>query len=168
MLLQHAHARGATVYEGVRVNHVDFSDPGYPLISFTIAGREASTRVRLVVDASGRRTLLGNQLKLRVQDPVFDQYALHTWFDGYDRGILTRHESQGDFIFIHFLPLTNTWVWQIPITHSITSFGVVTQKKYFAKSREDRDAFFWHCLETRPELAAALKNARQLFPLREE
>ena len=69
---------------------------------------------------------------------------------------------------MHFLPLTNSWVWQIPITETITSIGVVTQKKHFAKARQEREAFFWHCLESRPELASALRAAHQLRPLKEE
>src|SRR5260370_28263073 len=104
------------------------------------------TNVRLVVDASGRRMLLGNQLKLRIQDPVFDQYAIHTWFEGYDRSILASEPSQNEYIFIHFLPLSKTWVWQIPITETITSIGVVTQKKRFAKSKQERQEFFWKSL----------------------
>jgi len=168
MLLQHAQQLGATIYEGVRVQNVDFSTPGQPRINFSIAKKDVGVNVRLVVDASGRRTLLGNQLKLRIQDPVFDQYALHTWFEGYDRRIFAQNETQNNFIFIHFLPLTNTWVWQIPITETTTSIGVVTQKKNFAKSREERNEFFWHSLESRPELAAGLRAAKQLRPLSEE
>src|SRR5579884_2870487 len=165
MLLQHAHELGATVYEGVRVQSVDFSEPDHPAIRYSIGKQELKTRVRMVIDASGRRTLLGNQLKLRIQDPVFDQYALHTWFEGYDRSILAGSPSQMDFIFIHFLPLTNSWVWQIPITDTITSIGLVTQKKNFARSREERQEYFWHCLESRPELAQALRAAQQIRPL---
>ena len=83
-----------------------------------------------MVDATGRKTLLGNQMKWRIQDSMFDQYAIHTWFDGYDRRCMASNkQTQGDFIFIHFLPITNTWVWQIPITETVTSIGVVTQKK---------------------------------------
>jgi FADH2 O2-dependent halogenase len=168
LLLQHAHSFGATIYEGVRVQRVDFSEPGCPRIWFSIANRSVSTTVRMVVDASGRRTLLGNQLKLRIQDPVFDQYALHTWFEGYDRSTLASHPSQHDFIFVHFLPLVNSWVWQIPITDTITSVGVVTQKKYFAKEALAREAFFWQCIQSRPELAAGLQAAHQIRPLKEE
>jgi 1H-pyrrole-2-carbonyl-[peptidyl-carrier protein] chlorinase len=168
LLLQHAQECGATIYEGVRVRGVEFSPGERPHILFSIAGQQVKTCVRLVVDASGRRTLLGNQLKLRVQDPVFDQYAIHTWFQGYDRRALARNHEQLDFIFIHFLPLTNTWVWQIPISESITSIGVVTQRKYFAHSRTEREQFFWQCLESRPELAAALRQAEQIRPLSEE
>lgn len=168
LLLQHAQRHGATVYEGVRVQHVDFSEPTQPRIRFSLGKQDVNIRVRMVADATGRRTLLGNQLKLRIQDSVFDQYALHTWFEDYDRSILASDPSQLEYIFIHFLPLTNSWVWQIPITKTITSIGVVTQKKNFASSRQERQEFFWHCLESRPELAAGLRAAQQLRPLTEE
>lgn len=164
MLLQHAHQLGATVYEGVRVKRVDFSDKEYPRIVFSLGKQEVGTSVRLVVDATGRRTLLGNQFKLRIKDPVFNQFALHTWFSGYDRG---TSEKQ-DYIFIHFLPLSNSWVWQIPISDTITSFGVVTQKKNFAKKKESREKFFWDCLSTQPEVFEKLKKAKQLRPFKAE
>jgi FADH2 O2-dependent halogenase len=168
MLLQHAHELGATIYEGIRVQGVDFAEPSQPQIRFSLGKKTMSTRVRMVVDASGRHTLLGNQLKLRIQDTVFDQYAIHTWFEGYDRSILAEGPSQAEYIFIHFLPLTNSWVWQIPITETITSIGVVTQKKNFAKVREAREEYFWDCIKSRPDLEAGLRAAKQMHPLKEE
>jgi flavin-dependent dehydrogenase len=168
MLLQHANKLGATVYEGTRVKGVDFSDPSLPKIRFDIGKQDIGVKVKVVLDASGRQTLLGNQLKLKRPDSVFDQYALHTWFDGYDRRSLARtHEFEG-YIFIHFLPITNTWIWQIPITDTVTSIGVVTQKKNFEKSKESREKFFWDCVSSRPELLAGLKASKQMRPLKEE
>jgi len=164
LLLQHAHRLGASVCEGVRVSHVDFSDPALPIVVTTLGAKEIRTRVRAVLDASGRQTFLGNQLRIKVTDPVFDQYAVHTWFDGFDRG----GGDKADFIFIHFLPITNSWVWQIPITDTVTSFGVVTQKKNFAKSRASREQFFWDSVGSRPELLEKLKQARQVRPWKEE
>jgi FADH2 O2-dependent halogenase len=116
----------------------------------------------MVVDASGRGTCLGRQLKAKIPDPVFNQYAIHTWFDDLDRKALAVQESQADYIFIHFLPLADTWVWQIPITDTVTSIGVVTQKSRFAAASADREAFFWESIETRPDLAAALRDGRQV------
>jgi len=168
LLLQHAHHLGATVYEGIRVQRVDFSNPDYAEVRFPMGRKEVGVRCRMVVDASGRQTFLGNQEKLKVRDTLFDQYALHTWFEGYNRGVVNKKEEQKDYIFIHFLPLTNTWVWQIPITNSITSIGVVTQKKNFAKSKESREAFFWSSLASRPELYEGLKKADQIRPLKDE
>lgn len=172
MLFQHAQSLGATAYEGVRVQEVDFSDPATPRIKFSMGKQEIALRVRVVVDASGRHTLLGNQLKLKQTDPVFNQYALHTWFEGYDRKLLVPGGHGGgdreDYIFIHFLPVTNTWVWQIPISETVTSIGVVTQKRNFDKSKESREKFFWDCIGTRPALLQGLKAAKQLRPLKDE
>src|SRR5262249_46325561 len=99
---------------------------------------------------------------------VFDESAVHTWFDGYDRSVVARSEQELEYIFIHHLPIRNSWVWQIPITESVTSIGVVTQKINFAKSKEDREAFFWECVGSRPEFRDALRKAKQLRPLKEE
>jgi FADH2 O2-dependent halogenase len=66
--------------------------------------------------------------------------------------------------------MTNTWVWQIPITETVTSIGVVTQKKHFAaaKGKGAREKFFWDCVGTRPELCEALKASTQVRPVKEE
>src|ERR1051326_2965249 len=162
--LQHAHRRGAAVWGGVRVSHVGFGAPARPVVVSMLGTKETRTPVRVVLDASGRQTFLGNQLRLKVTDPVFDKSAIHTWFDGFDRG----GGDKADFIFIHFLPVTNSWVWQIPITGPLTSFGVVTQKKNFAKSRASREQFFWDSVESRPELLEKLRAARQVHPWKEE
>ncbi len=168
LLLHHAHELGAKVYEGVSVKGVDFSDPEQVTLRYGMGRRDVETTARMVVDASGRRTQIGNQMKWRLKDPVFDQYAIHTWFDGYDRRVLSKREEMVDYIFIHFLPVTNTWLWQIPITDAITSIGVVTQKKNFAASRESRERFFWEAIGSRPELFEALQSADRIRPFRDE
>lgn len=167
LLLQHAESLGATVYEGVRVKQALLSQP-QPELAFTMGRREVKLRVRLVIDASGRSTFLGRQLRLKQPDPVFNQYAIHAWFDGLDRSALAVNRDQADFIFIHFLPVTDTWVWQIPITGSVTSVGVVTQKKHFTQARQDWDGFFWNCVGSRPELAEALRGSERIRPFRPE
>ena len=167
LLLQHAHNYGAKVYEGVAVSGVEFRDE-CAVIKFSLGAKQLKTTCKIVADASGRRTLVGNQLKWRIKDSVFDQYAIHTWFEGYDRGALAWKEHLGDYIYVHFLPITNSWIWQIPITETITSIGVVTQKKHFSARRDSREQFFWQSISSRPELYAALKASQQIRPLREE
>ncbi|MGH7840368.1 MAG: NAD(P)/FAD-dependent oxidoreductase [Candidatus Binataceae bacterium] len=168
LLLNRASDLGATVYEGLRVQAVDFSEPATPKVRVTMGRQELKLRTRMVIDASGRHTLLGNQLRLKVTDPVFDQYAIHTWFENLDRLAMAKKEMFGDYIFVHFLPVNNTWIWQIPITESITSVGVVTQKRNFQKTRQSREQFFWECVDSRSEFGAALRAAKQLRPLKDE
>ncbi len=168
LLLQHANKLGAQVYEGIRVDGVDFSDPDSAQIRFKLGKRESSVRVRMAIDASGRNTLVGNQMGWKVADPVFDQYALHTWFEDYDRTVVAKDSTKLDYIYVHFLPITNSWVWQIPITDNVTSLGVVTQKKHFKGSKASRETFFWDALKSRPEFMDALGGATQLRPLKAE
>lgn len=174
LLLNHAGELGATVFEGTPINDVNFYDDH---VELKIANNKANgngngtsgetrIKVKMVVDASGRRTFLGNRLKLKVKDPVFDQYAIHTWFEDFDRGTIDPEKQ--DYIYVHFLPITNAWIWQIPITDRITSLGVVTQKKNFLGSKKDREAYFWDCLASRPELYDAIKKSNQVRPFTEE
>jgi FADH2 O2-dependent halogenase len=167
LLLQHAKKLGASVYEGIKVDEVDFS-PRCPALKFKMGRKDCSLNVRMVVDATGRRTLLGNQLKMKIKDPIFDQCACHAWFEDYDRSAGANSAETADYIFIHFLPLSNSWLWQIPITDTITSIGVVTQKRHFPKTKESREKFFWEAVATRPELHDGLKAAKQIRPFKEE
>ena len=168
LLLHHARKLGATVMTGAAVQGVDFSGP-WPKVTFKIGPKSYDFTCKIVADASGRKTFLGNHLKLKVMDDVFDQYAIHTWFDNYDRLSVMKagDRHKGDYIYVHFLPITNSWVWQIPITDTITSVGVVTQKRHF-KEAKDREQFFWEAVKSRPELHDALRKADQMRPFTEE
>lgn len=164
LLLNHAKELGAVTSQGVAVREIDFSDPNHVSISTNSDSESRQYRAKLIVDASGRNTFLGNKLKLKVMDPVFDQYAIHTWFEGFDRGVT----DSADYIHIHFLPESNTWIWQIPISGTVTSFGVVTQKKNFAKSKQDREQFFWDCIGQRQDLRKSLENSLRIRPFSAE
>jgi 1H-pyrrole-2-carbonyl-[peptidyl-carrier protein] chlorinase len=167
LLLDHAEELGAVVHQGARVQHVEL-DGDVKRIIFRMDGEESAVRARMVVDASGRGTLLGRQLRLKVPDPVFDQYAVHTWFDGLDRQAVGGGEGMADYIYIHFLPLTDTWVWQIPITQTTTSVGVVTQKSRFKEASGDLEQFFWDSIDSRPALGSALRAAERVRPFKSE
>jgi flavin-dependent dehydrogenase len=168
LLLEHSASLGAEVRYETRVLKIDFDDP--EIVSLECRSPEGVSTVtaRMVVDASGRQTMLGRQLRLKVPDEVFDQYAVHTWFEDLDRGKLAPNPEKHDYIFIHFLPINDTWVWQIPITETITSIGVVTQKARFAASGSSREDFFWEFMDSRPELAEALRAAKVVRPFKVE
>ncbi len=168
ILLDHAGSLGAEIFEQTRVLGVEFNEPNSAVVHTRTAAGTRDVRTRMVVDASGRQTVLGRQLKLKVSDPVFNQYAVHTWFTGLDRKALADQDGQTDFIFIHFLPLSDSWVWQIPITDDITSIGVVTQKNRFKDWENDREGFFWDCVSSRPDLLDALKKAERVKPFKTE
>ncbi|WP_031522764.1 NAD(P)/FAD-dependent oxidoreductase [Streptomyces sp. NRRL F-5123] len=162
ILLKHAESLGAKVFQGVRAMRVDFGDPDQVALTVKMGPKEIDVTAKMVIDASGRQTMLGRQLGLKEPDPVFDQYAIHGWFEGLDRAAVANSPEKVDYIYIHFLPISDTWVWQIPITDTVTSIGVVTQKAQFTKANTDREKFFWSFLESRPDLYEALQKTTQV------
>lgn len=165
LMLKHAENLGSEIYQGVRVSEVLFDDRGYARgVRARMGSQEVDLPCRMVVDASGRHTLLGRQLKLKQNDPIFDQFAVHAWFEGVERG----SEETGDFIHIYFLPVERGWCWQIPITDRITSMGIVAEKNVFKEARLDTEAYFEKYVESNPALARALKKATRINEFKKE
>lgn len=165
LLLKRAEELGSTVIQGVAVKQVLFTDGYATGVRVGIGDKEVDLQSKIVVDASGRNTILGRQLKLKVKDPIFNQYAVHAWFEGVNRG--TDHTS--GHIHIYFLPIERGWVWQIPITETVTSIGVVLEKEAFTKVvKGDLEEFFWEQMETNENLAIAMKDARRINEFKNE
>jgi FADH2 O2-dependent halogenase len=117
-----------------------------------------------VVDATGRSTLLGNQLKVKKKDPIFNQYAVHAWYEGLDKG----EGEVADFIHIYFLPVERGWVWQIPINETITSVGVVAEKEVFKQAKMNLEEYFLHHANVNPDLKRVMRNARRINEFKTE
>lgn len=164
LLLRHAERLGSKVIQGVHVKEVLFENGYARGVRATMAGQEVDLPCRLVVDASGRNTLLGRQLRLKKKDPIFNQYAVHAWFEGVDKGT----GPAADFIHIYFLPVERGWVWQIPITQEITSIGVVAELEVFKQSNLDLEGYFHRHVNFNPDLAHALRNARRINEFKTE
>jgi ABC-type nitrate/sulfonate/bicarbonate transport system ATPase subunit/flavin-dependent dehydrogenase len=155
LLLQHAARLGSRVTEGARVERVEFGDT-FRTVHVKTSGQSQPLRCKLVVDASGRSTVLGSQLRLKHHDALFDQFAVHNWFEGVDRGA----PEVADYIHIHVLSMPRAWIWIIPINEKITSVGIVTKTADFPKSSEPLDQFFARHISSHPTLARRLANAR--------
>jgi FADH2 O2-dependent halogenase len=136
-----------------KVNFVDGQAVG---VRVKFAGQEIDIPSRIVVDASGRQTLLGRQLNLKKNDPIFNQYAVHAWFENLERG---DNPKTADYIHIYFLPVNRGWAWQIPITDKITSVGVVAEREVFQQFKSDSQRYFDTYVQSNPGLARAMANA---------
>ena len=159
LMLKHAESLGSKVYQGVPVNKVVFDENGYACgVRVQMAGQDLMVPARMVVDASGRHTLLGRQLKVKKNDPIFDQYAVHAWYENVDKG----NGGTADFIHIYFLPVQRGWAWQIPINEEITSMGIVAEREVFRQARLEPEEYFQKFVNSNPDLAQAMKNAHRV------
>ena len=157
-LLERAAALGAEVRQGIRVRRAELDRE--PALVTDDGQRHP---VRFVADASGRHRLIGRQLGLEEKDPELDQYALHSWFVGYER--LGPHP---DDIVIRFLDEPGTWMWQIPIAADVTSIGVVAPKSRLKDHDRDPERLFAAITGADPAVAERLATAERLRPLSAE
>jgi len=102
--------------------------------------------------------LLGKQLRVKKNDPIFDQFAVHAWFKNVDK---SKAKSAG-YIHIYFLPVERGWAWQIPIDEEITSMGIVAEKDIFKKGRLAPADYFQKYVSSNPDLAHAMRNAERV------
>lgn len=168
LLLKHAEKLGSKIYQGVRVKDVVFDENEFVSgVQVEIAGQTVFIPSKMVVDASGRHTLLGSKLRLKKKDPIFDQYAVHSWFKNVNKG----EGGYADFIHIYFLPqdkIKRGWVWQIPITDEITSVGVVAEKEVFKQSKSDPEEWFNFHINSTPGMCQAMEKAERIRPFTTE
>ncbi len=138
-LLKHAQTLGVNVVQGANVLKVLQDETGRACgVRIRILDKELDFSSRYVVDASGRRGLVGKQLGLWEKDQQFDQMAIYSWFDN----VKPPSPETAEYIHVHFLPIERGWVWQIPIYEGITSVGVVVEKEVFQKAGKDYEGFF--------------------------
>lgn len=165
LLMKHAESKGCRIVQGCGVTEVVFEGDGRCRgVRARIGGQPISIDAKIVVDAAGRATRIGRQLGLRRDHPVLDQFALHAWFVGVDRG-------QAEFVdrtHVYFLPEARGWAWQSPISEDITSVGVVASKGRYQGRGLVIEEFFDTTLQLNPKLAAAMGPARRINDLKGE
>ncbi len=165
LLLKHAESFGSQIYQGAHVKEVIFDENQRATgVQVEIAGQQITVPASVVVDASGRNTVLGRKLRWLKKDPLFNQFTVHAWFEGVDRGPV----ETADDIHIFFLPIHRGWAWQIPIDDKITSIGVVAEQKEFKQSKGDREAWFDEQLGKAPDFARAMRDARRINEFKAE
>ena len=166
LLLDHAQNLGSEVRQNVAVRKVLFDDNGFANgVRVSVDGELSDVPAKMVIDCSGRNTILGTQLGLKYKDPIFNQFAVHAWYEDIDRG---DNPETADFIHIYFLSVERGWAWQIPITDTVTSVGVVAEREVFKQSRQRTEEYFDDLVSTNPGLSKALADATRINDFKAE
>lgn len=138
MCLDHARAAGVEVRMEAGVNQVIFEDERAVGVKVTTGGGEPETiRAQVVLDASGRATIIGSQLGLKDAVPGLDKSSLWAYYKagrretGIDAGETT----------ILMLP-DGGWFWYIPLPDDVVSVGIVdAPQRLFADSNDNEQVF---------------------------
>lgn len=162
LMLGHALENGVIVGENCRVDRVLFEGTRAVGVVAECDGRGSrKIRAKVVVDASGRSTVIGRQLRLRVPVPGLRKASSWTYyrggerFSGIDAGETTIFRVSDD-----------AWFWYIPLAEDIVSVGIVGDPaRLFTKSGSIEETFRTQVEECRP-LADRLTEATRVGPVR--
>lgn len=153
LLFEHATENGVQTLQGHRAAAVDLGTDGVAVRGQTATGAPFTCRARYLVDASGRDTLLGNQLRLKRKNSHHQSAALFAHF----RGVGRRPDADAGNISIY--RFEHGWTWLIPLRDGITSVGAVCWPDHLKQRRTDRQTFLLETLRSIPALAGRLANA---------
>jgi flavin-dependent dehydrogenase len=158
VLLRNAARKGAQVLEGHRVRQVAFRPAfGGAAVEATDAdGNLRSWDARLVIDASGRDTFLGNKFRVKQKYPRHASAAVFGHFRG-----ARRHEGsrEGDITIFWF---EHGWFWFIPLSDGTTSVGAVCWPYYLKSRNKPLPAFLDDTIALCPRLAERLEGASRV------
>lgn len=154
ILLDNAVARGASL-EYAEVTQIELRDSD---VEVRLKGGERRA-ARFLVDASGQRSVLSSQLRLRKMDPELKNAAMFSHYEG-----ATRHsgEREGD-ITIVLSP--EGWWWVIPLAGGRSSVGMVAPGGFWRGRKLDADLLAEQARRS-PYLSKRLDGARIVAPVR--
>lgn len=160
LCLDNARENGVQVRSGVRADEILF-DGGRAVgvRAKPPTGRPYELRARVVVDASGRATLIGSQLGLKGPVPGLNKAAIWSYYRGGRR--LPGIDAGETTVFM--LPRRG-WFWYIPLPEDLVSVGVVADPDYLFDEGDDfTDVFLrevWRCEPLRRRLERADRTSQ--------
>ncbi len=116
---------------------------------------------RVIVDASGRATVLGKQLNLKADIPGLNKSAIWTYFKGAHR----RDGIDAGETTVFMIP-DRGWFWYIPLPDDIVSVGIVASSDYLFETTNRYDEIFPQEVAKCEPLAEWLAGAEAISPLR--
>jgi flavin-dependent dehydrogenase len=163
LLLRHAAERGARVRQEweVRETLVEGSTV-VGVVAREPSGRTHEIRARVVVDATGRDTLMASRRCARQRLPGLDKTAIFTHFTGVER---QGGRDEGTLDLVVF---PHGWFWNIPFRGDVNSVGVVCSATWMRARHpgESLDRFFDRTVEDASWARRLLARARKLNPVR--
>ena len=153
ILFRNAAAKGARTFEGERVREVRFDGAGAEIDVEGEDGGRRRWRAAFVVDASGRDTVLANQLRCKRKNRRHNSSALYGHFTGAER---LPGKLEGNITIFWF---EHGWFWFIPLADGTTSIGAVCWPHYLRSRAKPLPEFFRDTIALSPELARRLAGA---------
>jgi FAD-dependent halogenase len=161
ILLENASEKGVTVELGATVKEVSFEGERATGVSFVDrTGEPCTARSKVLVDATGRATLLAGRLGRRYANAKLKKVAFYTHFKNAGR---RQNEDGSTLTDIH--SSNGGWLWCIPLRDDLTSIGLVVDGSFVKESGKSPEQLFEEAIRADPEIAGWLAGAAQTMEL---
>ncbi len=161
LLLDHAAAEGAEVWQGVTaLGPVGSADDVQGARVRTEDGRERALTAALTIDATGQDALFGRVFRTRQYNTALRHVAFYGhWSGGRNLDDVLASDDTKDAGNILIVTVPDGWIWHIPIAHTMRSVGVVTDPEAVAGlSAANRTDYYLEQVRACPEIAALLEG----------
>lgn len=162
LCLQHARDNGVEVRMQTRVQEVLFEgDLAVGVTAKSGQGETCPIAARVVVDASGRGTVIGSQLGLKTRVPGLSKSSLWAYYKG---GLRMPGIDAGETTV--FMIPHRGWFWYIPLPDDVVSVGVVAAPEYLFDDQQQFEAVFEREVLRCQPLMKRLADARRVSVVR--
>lgn len=158
LLLDHARETGAEIREETAVEKLEFEKD---LVRLTVSedGVSAKMEARYLLDCSGRKTVVGNYLRLKKSYDHLQKFSVFSHYENVERpeGI--------DGTLLRMVRGLDRWFWMIPLTPTRMSIGVVMDTKTFRAMKMSPEKVLEETLSQQPVIARVMRKAERVEPV---
>ncbi len=162
MCLDNARENGVELHMATKIERVIFENGQAIGVRVKASdGEPYEVRSKIVVDASGRRTIIGSQLGLKEDVPGLTKASLWSYYRGGKR--LEGIDAGETTVFM--IP-ERGWFWYIPLPEDMVSVGVVASQDYLFADSDNFETVFLKEVEKCAPLSERLANATRTESVR--
>jgi len=154
ILFKNCQQKGVTAIEGMTVTDTELKGSVKKIQAKDDQGELHEFSARYLIDASGRDTVLAQQLNSKQKNPKHKMAAIYGHFNNVER----RTGKDAGNISIYWFQ--HGWVWLIPLKDGITSIGCVCWPDYLKTRNTPLAEFLQQTLDLVPEIRERMKHAQ--------
>ena len=121
-------------------------------------GSEEKYQAKKVIDASGYGRVLPRLLKLdskssfKLRNAVFCRV----------KNDIRPEDGTDGYIYVYIVGDNDAWIWNIPLSPTETSVGIVCSDAYYKSFNMTQEQFWNHIVENNPQAKQRYKNAEKI------
>jgi len=156
LLLDNAKKLGASISMETEVIAYDESENIVRVVDKE--GKEDSYQAKKVIDASGYGRVLPRLLNLESNSSLSSRRAV---FCRVENDIRTQDGTDG-YITVYIVGDNDAWIWNIPLSATETSVGIVCSDEYFQAFNGEVDTFWNYVIENNSHTKVRYANANKI------